>query len=178
MFYNLLIDTDMEVTVGFDDVPKDAWYSKAVNTLASIGIINGVGDGYFQPDRNITRAEFAAIAMRFTDGEITGDNVFGDISEDSWYYEAVIGAASYGWINGYMDGNFHPDDPTNRAQAAAIVNRMLNREADRGFINNTDNVLMFDDLTTTHWAYYQIVEASIPHDYVIINGNEYWLTVG
>ena len=65
MFYNLLLDKDVPVTVTFTDVPDSAWYADAVNTLASLGMINGVGDNKFEPERSITRAEFTAIAMRF-----------------------------------------------------------------------------------------------------------------
>lgn len=65
MFYNLLLDKNVPVTVSFHDVPADAWYAPAVNTLASLGIITGVGDNRYEPDRAITRAEFTVIAMRF-----------------------------------------------------------------------------------------------------------------
>lgn len=67
LFYNLLLAKDVAATVSFDDVDSSAWYAGAVDTLASLGIINGVGDGKFEPERSITRAEFTAIAMRFAD---------------------------------------------------------------------------------------------------------------
>ena len=56
-------DKDVPVTVVFSDVPTDAWYAAAVNTLASLGIVNGVGNSQFAPDRPITRAEFTVIAL-------------------------------------------------------------------------------------------------------------------
>ena len=62
MFYNLLLDQDVEITKTFDDVPANAWYAKAVNTLASLDIISGVGDNKFEPERSITRVEFTAMA--------------------------------------------------------------------------------------------------------------------
>lgn len=65
MFYNLLKDKNVDVTVNFDDVDEKAWYSKAVNTLGSMGIVSGVGENKFDPERPITRAEFTAIATRF-----------------------------------------------------------------------------------------------------------------
>lgn len=57
MFYNLLLDKDVTITSGFDDVDRDAWYAKAVNTLASLGILNGVGNNLYAPERAITRAD-------------------------------------------------------------------------------------------------------------------------
>lgn len=74
MFYNLLLDKNVAVTVSFDDVPADAWYAKAVNSLASLGLVSGVGDNQFAPNRPITRAEFTVIAMRFTKGALNGEN--------------------------------------------------------------------------------------------------------
>ena len=49
------------MTAHFTDVPSNAWYAKAVNTLASMGIISGVGDDKFLPNRPITRAELSLI---------------------------------------------------------------------------------------------------------------------
>ena len=65
MFYNLLREKNVTVTVRFTDVPDDAWYATAVNTLASLGILKGVGEDKYDPTRAISRAEFAAIATRF-----------------------------------------------------------------------------------------------------------------
>ncbi len=65
MFYNLLLDKDIEITVTFSDVSESDWYSDAVYTLASLGILQGVGEGTYAPDLSITRSEFATIAMRF-----------------------------------------------------------------------------------------------------------------
>ena len=66
MFYNLLVDKNVAITATFEDVPADAWYAKSVNTLASMGIISGVGENRFEPERSITRAEFTSMAMKFT----------------------------------------------------------------------------------------------------------------
>ncbi len=103
MFYNLLLNQDVAITVTFDDVADDAWYAEAVNTLASLGIVEGVGNNQFDPERAITRAEFTTIAMRFTNGMLDGENIFSDVSSSAWYYEYVVGAIQYGWINGYED---------------------------------------------------------------------------
>ena len=86
MYYNLLLEQDVPSTVSFTDVAADAWYADAVNTLASIGVIKGVGDNQFAPDRAITRAEFTVIAMRFADLDTSGENIFTDVSADDWFY--------------------------------------------------------------------------------------------
>lgn len=174
MFYNLLLEKDIPVTTSFSDVPADAWYAKAVNTLASLGIIKGIGNDQFAPNRTITRAEFTVIAMRFANVSATVTNPFSDIASSDWYYTAVTSAVSYGWINGYSDGTFKPMATITRAEVATIVNRMLARTADRNFVDSSA-VTRFDDVPATYWAYYNIAEATTAHTHTIDNdGVESW----
>ena len=176
MFYNLLLDKDVTITAKFDDVPADAWYADAVNTLASLGMINGVGDNLFQPERSITRAEFTTIAMRFTDGALDGENIFPDVNPDDWFYDYVVGSIQYGWINGYPDGTFHPNATITRAEVTTITNRMLGRSADEAFVDdNQASLVKFSDITDNHWAYYQVMEAANAHDYTKTGGVEDWI---
>lgn len=164
IFYRLLKDNNVKITVNFTDVPDDAWYATAVNTLGSLGIIKGTSEGKFDPNRAITRAEFCAIATRFAKVASTVKNPFADINEQDWYYTAVTTAASYDWVNGMSDGNFHPHDVISRAQAATIINRMLGAAADRSYVDS-HVTNPYTDVSTTHWAYCQIIEASIAHDH-------------
>ena len=174
MFYNLLLEKDIPVTTSFSDVPADAWYAKAVNTLASLGIIKGIGNDQFAPNRTITRAEFTVIAMRFANVSATVTNPFSDIASSDWYYTAVTSAVSYGWITGYSDGTFKPMATITRAEVATIVNRMLARTADRNFVDSSA-VTRFDDVPATYWAYYNIAEATTAHTHTIDNdGVESW----
>lgn len=174
MFYNLLLEKDIPVNTSFSDVPADAWYAKAVNTLASLGIIKGIGNDQFAPNRTITRAEFTVIAMRFANVSATVTNPFSDIASSDWYYTAVTSAVSYGWITGYSDGTFKPMATITRAEVATIVNRMLARTADRNFVDSSA-VTRFDDVPATYWAYYNIAEATTAHTHTIDNdGVESW----
>lgn len=174
MFYNLLLNKDVDITVNFTDVPADAWYGKAVHTLASLGIIAGIGNNQFAPNRTITRAEFTVIAQRFANLAADVTNPFSDVSENDWFYTAVTSAVSYGWINGYSDGSFRPQATITRAEVVTIVNRMLNRTADRNFVDSNVTA-QFDDVPNTYWAYYNIMEATIAHDHSIDNdGVESW----
>lgn len=176
MFYNLLLEQDVDVTVRFSDVADSQWYAKAVNTLASLGMISGVGDGRFEPERAITRAEFTTIAMRFAMLAEGGENTFRDVAESSWYYAYVVGAVQYGWINGYSDGTFRPNASITRAEVTTIVNRMLGRSVDEAYVDSHKEALtQFSDLASSHWAYYEIMEAVNAHDYSKSNGNETWI---
>ena len=174
MFYNLLLDQDVEITKTFDDVPANAWYAKAVNTLASLDIISGVGDNKFEPERSITRAEFTAMALKFAVGGEEGENIFSDVDEDDWFYEAVVNSIQYGWIHGYGDGTFRPNNPITRAEVTAIVNNMLGRAADEDFVDeHAEELTQFSDIEK-HWAYYHIVEATNDHDYTKPSSGENW----
>lgn len=174
MFYNLLLNKNVDITVDFTDVPADEWYGNAVRTLASLGVIKGIGNGQFAPNRTITRAEFTVIAMRFANVSADVTNPFTDIATNDWYYTAVTSAVSYGWITGYSDGSFRPQATITRAEVVTIVNRMLNRTADRNFVDSNVTA-QFDDVPNTYWAYYNIMEATIAHDHSIDNdGVESW----
>ena len=175
MFYRLLLKKDVPITVQFSDVPADAWYATAVNTLASLGIVNGIGNNQFAPERQITRAEFTVISMRFGKLDTSGSNIFTDVKEDDWFYDQVVGAIKYGWIGGYADGTFRPNNTITRAEVTVIVNRMLGRAADPDFVAaHADELRKFDDVPASYWAYEQIMEATNAHEYRSSSNGEKW----
>lgn len=175
MFYNLLREKNVTVTVRFTDVPDDAWYATAVNTLASLGILKGVGEDKYDPTRAISRAEFAAIATRFAKVNLEGSTPFEDVSDTDWYYNAVLTAVNYGWINGYGDNTFRPYNTVTRAEVTTIVNRMLARRADKDFVaDHIHNMRTFNDVDSSFWAYHYIMEATNGHDYDKNEHKEIW----
>lgn len=175
MFYSLLLDKDVKITKSFSDVPTDAWYAKAVNTLSSLGMLGGYPDGTFRPDAPITRAEFAAIALAFAYDPASASCSYTDVNANAWYYTYVAQATTYGWIGGYPDGSFHPNNSITRAEVAVIVNNMLGRNADERYIDrNADELVSFVDLSKNHWAYYTIMEATNTHDYTTSSNGESW----
>ena len=178
MFYNLLVDQDVEAPSVFDDVPEGAWYAEPVNVMAKLGIVKGVGDDKFEPDREITRAEFTAMAMRFAEGETGGKNIFSDVDEDDWFYDVVVDSIKYGWIEGYPDGTFRPQNLITREEVTTIVNRMLGRLPDEKFIDaHEDDLDLFPDVTK-NWAYYDVVEATNDHEYTKTSSGEDWTKLG
>ena len=181
MFYNMLKDKSHgDIDVMFPDVEEDAWYYEPVMVLASHGIIQGHADGTFKPAEPIARAEFTAMAMRFSNGSVEGENIFDDVDEGAWYYDYVVGAVKYGWINGYQDGEGHRFEPSGtlaRCEATAIANRMLGRVADGVWINahlEDRGLKLFPDVTPEHWAFFDVVEATNAHDYQKDGGFEHW----
>ena len=109
IFFRLLKDDvraeNLTESNAFTDVAADMWYNTAISTMAKMGILEGDPDGSFRPDDNITRAEFAAIAARFSDGSYEGADIFDDIA-DHWARNEINLAASVGWIAGYENGSF------------------------------------------------------------------------
>ena len=176
MFYNLLLDQDVSSTVRFTDVPADAWYARAVETLASLGMVEGVGGGKFAPERTITRAEFTVMAMRFARLPEGGENPFSDVTSSDWFYDQVVGAVQYGWITGYTDGTFRPEATITRAEVTAITNRLLDRAADEDYVDDHAGELrQFPDVSASCWAYHDIVEATNAHSYRVYDGEEHWM---
>ena len=178
MFYNLLVDQDVEAPSVFDDVPEGAWYAEPVNVMAKLGIVKGVGGDKFEPNREITRAEFTAMAMRFAQGETGGKNIFSDVDEDDWFYDVVVDSIKYGWIEGYPDGTFRSQNLITREEVTTIVNRMLGRLPDEKFIDaHEDDLDLFPDVTK-NWAYYDVVEATNDHQYKKTSSGEDWTKLG
>lgn len=110
----------------FTDISESHWAYTAVNYLADNFILNGYLDGSFKPENNITRAEFAKIIVSATDTfDSSASSVFSDVSDSDWYYSYVSTAYRLGYITGYPDGSFRPNDNITRADICTIVNRVL-----------------------------------------------------
>ncbi len=161
----------------FTDVDAEAWYNTAVSTMAAMGIVTGRPGGIFDPNANITRAEFAAIAARFdASGNTTGAS-FTDIY-DHWAKKEINIAANNGWVLGYEDGTFRPDQYITRAEAMTMVNRVLQRIPESVNDLHPDMVQWPDNMDTTKWYYLMVQEATNSHYYVRKdNGYESWLSL-
>ncbi|OPL08859.1 MAG: hypothetical protein AVO33_08040 [delta proteobacterium ML8_F1] len=113
--------TVIQNTVGFADVAV-SWAKDAINDMGSRMIVSGVGGNHYEPDRDITRAEFAAIIVKALGLKPDlGKNKFNDVHPASWYCGYIETAVSYGLIKGYGDGTFGPDEDITREQAMVIV---------------------------------------------------------
>ena len=92
--------------IEFADVAKH-WAKASINNMGSRLVISGVGENNFEPNRDITRAEFAAIMVRALGlAPDAAKNTFSDVSASSWYSGYVGTAASYGIISGYDADTF------------------------------------------------------------------------
>lgn len=169
---NKLYVPEITYQTSFRDVTSSAWYGNAVGFMYQYGLVDGYSNKTFQPNQQITRAEFVTMISRFTTVDKSAPDSFRDV-EKHWAREAINSAAAQGLIEGYKDNTFRPDDSISRAEAVTMLNRILGREADRKAID-TMATSPYKDVAKGHWAYYDILEASITHGYTIENGTEAW----
>ena len=166
IFFRLLTDETREANMtksnSYNDMKDGAWYTCAVSTLSKMGIIKGYEDGSFKPDASISRAEFAAIAARFDpDGDKT-PATFSDVSSH-WAKDEISIAANHGWIKGYEDGSFKPDQKITRAETMTLVNRVLKRLPETKDDLHKDMKTWPDNQNESAWFYLAVQEATNSH---------------
>ncbi len=159
------MDIDYSAQTSFSDVSEDDWFATAVAFMENAGIVEGYEDGTFRPNNYITRAEFATIASRYDRLTATSEMSFTDVLASHWAYKNINSAVDHGWVKGYEDGSFKPDDHIKRTEVVTVVNRMLGRNAKVEFEGkSTDGLVMFPDNLASHWAYYEVIESSNTHE--------------
>ena len=166
IFFRLLTDetrtANMTKSNSYNDVKDGDWFCCAVSTLSKMGIIKGYEDGSFKPNAPISRAEFAAIAARFDpDGDKT-PATFADVTSH-WAKDEISIAANHGWIKGYEDGSFKPDQKITRAETMTLVNRVLNRLPETKDDLHKDMKTWVDNMDETAWYYLAVQEATNSH---------------
>lgn len=167
IFYRLLNADVREVNTtiehNFSDVPAGEWYEVHVATLSAMGILSGRDNGTFDPNAPITRAEFAAICARFDKGEVEVNQTFKDIAEH-WAKDEIEHAAARGWVSGYPDGSYLPEQKITRAEAMVIINRALCRVPE-----TVDDLLpgmkTWVDNQPGDWYYLPVQEATNGHTF-------------
>ena len=177
IFFRLLKDDvrDDNLTANsvFTDVAFGKWYNKSISTMAKIGIVKGRTANAFAPNAPITRAEFAAICSRFDRSNVEIKSDFNDIS-GHWAENEIRRAASLGWIQGYTDGSFKPDQNITRAEAASMINRMLHRLPET-VDDLLDGMIQWPDNQPSDWYYINMQEATNSHDFKQKGEiNEHW----
>ncbi|MCL2843731.1 MAG: InlB B-repeat-containing protein [Oscillospiraceae bacterium] len=164
----------------FTDVGPRNWHYYYVAWAYDAGLVDGFGDGTFQPNAAITRQQLAAMLTR-TLGDDVPDNLremtFGDIGAiGNWASRYVNIVYHMGWMVGDAQGNFNPTGQTNRAQMATAVNRILGRVDDNAVrnrliadnalvaeVDGVDRVRNFPDVLSTAWHHAAVMGAANDH---------------
>ena len=178
IFFRLLTDDARAKfwmsTNNYTDVPAGKWYNNAISTLSNMGVIGGYADGTFKPDAPISRAEFAKIAVSFSNvADLSYRGYFADVKESDWFSGFVAAAKDAGLIEGYNDGTFKPEKAITRAEVCTIVNRTLGRKPSASHMKISDRI-DWPDVQVTDWYYEAIMEATNSHTYQMGQRVETW----
>ena len=178
IFFRLLTDDARAKfwmsTNNYTDVPAGKWYNNAISTLSNMGVIGGYADGTFKPDAPISRAEFAKIAVSFSNvADLSYRGYFADVKESDWFSGFVAAAKDAGLIEGYSDGTFQPEKAITRAEVCTIVNRTLGRKPSASHMKISDRI-DWPDVSVTDWYYEAIMEATNSHTYQMGQRVETW----
>ena len=153
----------------FTDVASNYWANTAISTMANMGVFKGRTADRFDPNAPITRGEFAAVCARFDDSKVKTTETYSDI-DGYWAANEILRAAALGWVQGYQDGSYRPNNSITRAQVVTMINRVLCRMPEK----NADllkGMSSFTDCAEDDWCYLAIQEATNSHDYKTKSGS-------
>ena len=156
----------------YSDVARGDWFNTYVATLENAGVIVDTRtNGKFRPNDAITRAELASMIAQFAGLDSASAASFNDVGTIYWAAKEI---AKVGWINGYPDGSFRPDQNVTRAELMAMVNRALGRTP-----KSEDDLLSgmktwSDNANTGAWYYLDVQEATNSHTYTKSGTHETW----
>ena len=115
----------------FTDVKSGAWYESAVATAYYNGIMEGKGNGKFEPMAFMTRAELVTVLCRLSRADCSGKGAlldFSDTSPSAWYADYVGWARDTGIVAGYEDNTFRPNAPVKRSELAVFIGRFMSHK--------------------------------------------------
>ena len=152
------------LSVHADNKVKDIdghWAHKQISKFIEDSYANGYEDNTFRPDNQITRAEFVKLVNKYFGFNDKGVSKFKDINQKNWYYNDVCIAIQAGYINGYEDNTFRPDNIITREEAAKIIVSIKNQQD-----NTYDKLNTFPDKhLVSNWAK-PYVEGAIENGYL------------
>jgi len=164
MFSRLLtkqMDIGTTYSSTYTDVIPGQWYANAIGYMQQKGVLSTAG-AYFRPNEPITRAEFADLAVGSENLTSGAASSFTDVPSYHPYYDEINYAVARGWLAGYPDGSFRLDNFIYRSEVVTVTNRVLERYADKSYINSHPSTIKsYTDLNSTYWPYYDIMEASV-----------------
>ncbi len=159
----------------FRDVDTAAWYSDSVYALTALGVFRGA-NGLFLPHRPITRAEFAQIVsvLYRLPAQKQEKFEYSDVPSSYWAYESILAASAAGWMEGYNDGTFRPEQWVTRLEAVRMINHAHNRKWSPTGIAQA--VHHFSDVDTDNRLFADVTEAAHNHSYTrTAQGDEEWV---
>ncbi|NIK67200.1 S-layer homology domain-containing protein [Paenibacillus sp. BK720] len=142
-----------DTAASFVDV-SGHWAKSAIDRWSSRGVINGVTSQKFEPERAITRAEWAALINRLFQYRQAAENPFKDVVAADWFANDVAVALGTGYMKGYTDGTFRPGANISREEAALTIAKLLSLPA------ATANASFHDAGKISSWALQGVASAA------------------
>ena len=139
-------------------------------------IVDTETGGFFRPNEAITRAELAAMLAQFAEIKYA-DSYASDVSANHWAAKAIAICTKLGWINGYPDGTFRPDQKITRAELMAMINRALERTPSSTSDLLTGMKIWRDNANVNAWYYIDVQEATNAHTYTKSGSQETWTSL-
>lgn len=147
----LTVDFTASLSFGSDAVPfndiEGHWAESSIMYLYNLPnlTINGIGGGLYGVDNKLTRAQLVAMLSRIEGIDSSFSSTFTDVSTNYWAYDAIGAAQTAGWVKGYPDGSFRPDNPVTRAELAQVLVNYF--QLSKGINQN-----IFTDINKNYWA--------------------------
>ncbi len=161
IFSGVLIDkydAGIEYTVTYKDVKQDDPFRNYIGFISQYDLIPTENDETFEPNKFITRADFAVILAAIADDK-KGYSDFIDVPDDYWAKEYIDKAVAQGWIAGTEDRLFYPDKCITRGEVAKILVTILGRDTDETL--KMPNLPQFSDVPPSHWAYPYVMDSVV-----------------
>lgn len=166
-----LTDTMFSDVKEKDDNGNSIWYYDAICYAKENKLVDGMGDGTFNPDGDITRAEFTKMLSRLRNNGQDPAEADSELPDAKTHWAnkwiADIETNCPGSITGREDGLFHPNDKITRAEVAKVINGYLNRlqsVSSKEEDQLSEELNPFDDVNRCTWYYNNVIEATVPHD--------------
>jgi hypothetical protein len=176
----LAMDDDHVVTAHYDepesfpDVPEDHWAYAEVMSCWTVYIVEGYPDGLYRPELVVTRDQMAVFIARAMAGrpEPSDEPTFPDVPSDHWAYESVEEAAGENVVEGYPDGNYHPDWQVTRGQMAVFIARALaSPRGEEGLADYEPPAEpTFPDVPSDYWCYRHVEYIACGEAYCVVEG--------
>ncbi len=158
---------------GFSDVDFSTEQGQAIEKMYSVGYLSGYNDGTFKPDATITRAELTRVFNQVFKYELNEEKAaatadFTDVDKNAWYYNDVRIAQTNGYINGFNDGTFRPQENFTRQQTCVTLALAA------GLQNTTQEIAISDEVSP--WAENYVKAAIADGAFELEEGNTFRAT--
>lgn len=140
----------LEINKSFEDM-KNHWADTVVGDLAALGIVQGVSDSRYEPEKQVSRAEFSALLVRALDLKAKTKSPFIDVPSDAWYADEVAAAYEAGLVLGTHKDRFSPNAKLTREQMAVMLKRAWEFK-EQAALSLDSNNLFSDENQISEWA--------------------------